>query len=122
MQAGFQHHVSVFAEILCTAESPLYCFPCSAVTDITAALARLLSKSLWLTTVLVMILSVCVNVVYNIILLLNTQVHTRESNTCLGNRLHFTNEDYQEVLIVSCADLIGNLLPIVLIDWIGRKW
>lgn len=100
----------------------LYKDPSKRVRNFMVQSGRLLSKSLWLTTVLVMVLSVCVNVVYNIILLLTTQIHTSEKRTCLGKEFHFTDKDYQEVLIVSSADLIGNLLPVLLIDWIGRKW
>lgn len=100
----------------------LYKDPSKRLRNFVVQSGRLLSKSLWLTTVLVMVLSVCVNVVYNIILLLTTQIHTSGKRTCLGKELHFTHEDYQEVLIVSSADLIGNLLPVLLIDWIGRKW
>ncbi|CAD7694785.1 unnamed protein product [Ostreobium quekettii] len=84
--------------------------------------ARLVSDSLWLTTLLVMVLYVCANVVYNIILLLTTQIHTKQTSTCEGQVFSLSAEDFREVLIVSSADLAGNVLPVFIIDFIGRKW
>ncbi|CAD7703807.1 unnamed protein product, partial [Ostreobium quekettii] len=84
--------------------------------------SRLVSKPLLLTTVLVMILYVCANVVYNIILLLTTQIHTKHTSTCVDRVFSLSAEDFEEVLIVSSADFTGTFLPILIIDFIGRKW
>ncbi|CAD7697571.1 unnamed protein product [Ostreobium quekettii] len=72
-------------------------------------------------TVLVWVVS---GFMYTSMLLMNTEVHATESS-CTGNHkkpLYLSNKDYHDIIIVSCSEAVSQVLPIVIIDRIGRKW
>ena len=81
-----------------------------------------MSKHLWFMTLTTVPVVVATMFVYNSIIFLNTQVHVEAAGSCHEACFRFSEKAYLDVLIVSAADVIGNLLGVAMIEWTGRKW
>ncbi|CAD7699513.1 unnamed protein product [Ostreobium quekettii] len=95
---------------------------CLLVKQGLGGLARLLSRTLWWTTLTSVSMAVAEIFTYNSLLLLNTQIHAEAVGTCESRHFRLSEQAYVDMMIVSSADVIGNLLGIAMIEWIGRKW